>query len=78
MPMSHDLLEEWGAGDLQFTCRMCAFVDGSYSARKALDRYVCLLYNKVNTRHNVDIYILERLCFFCVYAAGGVKERGGV
>ncbi|GFN95347.1 hypothetical protein PoB_002185300 [Plakobranchus ocellatus] len=43
LPMTYDLLEEWGEGDLPFTCRMCAF--DNYSASKALERYVFLLYN---------------------------------
>ncbi|GFO21162.1 hypothetical protein PoB_004766700 [Plakobranchus ocellatus] len=37
VPMTHDLLEEWGEGGLQFTCRMCAFDNGAYSASKALE-----------------------------------------
>ncbi|GFO05424.1 hypothetical protein PoB_003192900 [Plakobranchus ocellatus] len=45
VPMTYDLLKEWGEGDLPFTCKMCAFDNGAYSASKALERYVCLLYN---------------------------------
>ncbi|GFO01378.1 hypothetical protein PoB_002788300 [Plakobranchus ocellatus] len=38
VPMTYDLLKEWGQGDLPFTCRMCAFDNGAYSASKVLER----------------------------------------
>ncbi|GFN74671.1 hypothetical protein PoB_000117700 [Plakobranchus ocellatus] len=39
VPMTDDLLKEWGEGDLPFMCRMCAFDNGAYSASKALERH---------------------------------------
>ena len=40
--MDYDLLTKWSNPDLPFTCRACCFDDDTYSASRALQRYVDL------------------------------------